>query len=155
MYLMGFKHEFWFPCLVIILAQRCFLKALCHKIRVTFPGHFLCNHYVTVTFSGRLFWSGRSFKSNCSKSFLGGNFFVVAFFGHFFGRFYGRVSRVKKLAIYSIWWEGQWRIRGGRMLWQNLYKRGRGLKLSLGLCCSRIFFLHFSGLKFCVQGANF
>ena len=103
MYLIGFKHEFWFPCLVIILAQRCFLKALCHKIRVTFPGHFICNHYVTVTCSGRLFWSGRSFKSNCSKSLLGGNFFVVAFFGHFFGRFYGRVSRVKKLAIYSTW----------------------------------------------------
>ena len=104
MYLMGSKYEFWFPCLVIILTQRCFLKAICHKIRVTIPGHFyaiLSGHYVTVTFSGRLFRSGRSFKSNCSNSHLGGNFLVVAFFGHFFGRFYGRVSRVKKLAIYS------------------------------------------------------
>ena len=111
MYLMGSKYEFWFPCLVIILTQRCFLKAICHKIRVTVPGHFyaiLSGHYVTVTFSGRLFRSGRSFKSNCSNSHLGGNFFVVAFFGHFFGRFYGRVSRVKKLAIYSTWYIWYW-----------------------------------------------
>ena len=120
MYLMGSKYEFWSPCLVIILAQRCFLKAICHKIRVTIPGHFyaiLSGHYVTVTFSGRLFRSGRSFKSNCSNSHLGGNFFVVAFFGHFFGHFHGRVSRVKKtrhlfhlqwyafnvLPIFSMW----------------------------------------------------